>query len=289
MKKNWILAFILVAFMQSFYAQKNESKSSLLQNLVLEKPNTNYQNSNSLAWIENLKVYCVLYSINDKSHFDFFNSKGVFLNTIAANEKLTALWFNEKENLLQASTSDNYNKYSYNFNLKNDTIVADKKIFARLDKQYNEVAIQNVSLSYDSTENVLYNIEFNSQNGAELFVLDFYDIVGATLLFSQFFELPVKIEKINQKTGIYTSNPGYEYGVFNFVDKIVYFFPHNFSQEDYTKPSFAFQFPENCPNPNEFGFAFANNFLWLLDAKTNRWNSYKISFPELEIEETEEE
>ncbi|SDM18144.1 Por secretion system C-terminal sorting domain-containing protein [Catalinimonas alkaloidigena] len=83
--------------------------------------------------------------------------------------------------------------------------------------------------------------------------------------------LPVPTEDVHNAFIAYTGLPGYEIGLYNEQEKVLYYV--NKATGAYAGSS---QLPVNTPSVSLFNLGFANGRLWVFDDATLRWNGYKV-------------
>lgn len=277
MKTFFSIVFTLV-FTLGLFAQKATDDKGLKPQITLSQINQKGASSVSLAWLDNLKIYAAAVSTDSTSWFDFFDKSGKYINSLLANAKVGGLWYNDTQKVLQASTLGDYSVLSYKVFMQKDTLAPNKFTYAEVSLNLEEVYVSNVALCFDTVEQLLYSVEFNDESGMNLFALDFYDLEYGVASFSQLGELPVGISKLNQKTAVYTGRKGFEYGLYNFDDKVVYLYPNDFSQQDYNKVAKTIVLDAEAPAVKEFGVAYTNHLFWLFDKAKGTWSGYKLSF-----------
>jgi hypothetical protein len=85
--------------------------------------------------------------------------------------------------------------------------------------------------------------------------------------------LPVAFSDMNDNSIAYTGNPGYEYGLYDHVERRLLFI---------NKATGAYagycQLPATAPRRTSFGVSYANGYFWLFDAPSNpgTWRSYRV-------------
>lgn len=277
MKKFFSIVFTLV-FTLGLFAQKMADDKGLKPQITFSQINHKGASSVSLAWLDNLKIYAAAVSTDSTSWFDFFDKSGKYINSLPANARVGGIWYNDAQKVLQASTLGDYSVLSYKVFMQKDTLAPNKFTYAEVSLNLEEIYVSNVALSFDTSEQLLYSVEFNDESGMNLFALDFYDLEYGAGSFSQLGELPVGISKLNQKTAVYTGRKGFEYGLYNYGDRVVYFYPNDIGQEDYTKLAKTIILDAEAPAVKEFGVAYTNNLFWLFDKAKGTWLGYKINF-----------
>jgi|GEM_PF-1300274 len=95
-------------------------------------------------------------------------------------------------------------------------------------------------------------------------------------------DLPVPLSALNDNSLVYTGMPGYEYGLYDHVQRRLLFI--NKGTGEYAGYC---QLPASAPRRTSFGLSWANGYLWLFDAPNNpgTWRSYRVFVQEPSVAE----
>jgi hypothetical protein len=83
--------------------------------------------------------------------------------------------------------------------------------------------------------------------------------------------LPVPFSSINSNTLLYTGCPGQELGLFDHVNRRVYFI--NKANGNVNGSS---QLPNTAPTRSSFGVSYANQLFWIYNNSTSSWLSFRV-------------
>lgn len=214
-------------------------------------------NGSAVAWNPNKNIYYTVIAGNADYPIEAFSPSGNNLQSIFAGEDVRGLWYNPKTNCVEINTYSTGTLLSFSLDsdglfLEETNVIADETAMP---------GDQSVG-AYDSMKNLVwyfyegyaYSFKASSGKAGKQVKLD----------------VPVILENLNSTTMIATGKTGFEFGLLDYEDQIIYFFNR---KGDITACS---KLPVEAITNYSFWFSYANDRIFLYNADNRTWTSYRI-------------
>lgn len=249
------LGLFVSLFNANIFAQSPNASASLQLTLQCVGGTTNRA---GIAYNPNQQYY---YSVNagaDSYPIETFSSTGAPLATIASGYSYRGFWWNPNNSTAEGKVWSTFGIGQQNLNASffpagNGVILAagggpDAQSCADYDWVDDEV------LYY-------YNGNIYRYTRVPHAVISSTAVTG----------LPVAVSNLNSNTATYTNIPGMEIGLYDYVNKTLYFI--NKMTGAYVA---SCQLPSTAPASASFQMSFENDYLWLFNTSNYQWEGYNV-------------
>ncbi|MFN6943621.1 MAG: T9SS type A sorting domain-containing protein [Cytophagaceae bacterium] len=213
------------------------------------------QNRMAVAYNPQEKLY---YSTNGGAPnlpIETFSEEGDHLLSNPADFDYRGVWWNPYSNALEGNGLRQSGIWRQNLN------EAGKAISGGMGIIEGTVDLNNQVGDYDFYNNlIVYYIDGKiiRFSGVANEVVDTLHIIGLS-----------DLEKYNSTSVIYTGKKGYDYGVYNFVERKV-----EYIDAESAQVTGSTSLPADAPGESSYRFSFANNQIWLFHQNDREWIGY---------------
>ncbi|MCC6372185.1 MAG: T9SS type A sorting domain-containing protein [Bacteroidia bacterium] len=217
-------------------------------------------NRTGVAYNPCLNLY---YSVNAGSGSypieTFGPNGGSSLSSTSQTSDYRGLWWNNVNNRLEGNTYNSGGVYSNTLNTNgyatSTTTFVSSSTMPNAQSMGMAGIANNIIYYYNSGTVYRYNKTSNA-------------LISSNAISG----LPVATSNLNSYGIIYTGFPGADVGVYDYINRAIYFL--NSTTSAYTA---SCSLPTSAPNPSTFRMGFANNRFFLYDSGTSQWLGYPIS------------
>ena len=216
-------------------------------------------NRSAVAFYPTQNIY---YSVNQGSSSNpietFSYTGGAHLSSTLQTADYNGFWYNFNLGILEGNVFNQSSIIQHSINPVNSFALATTSI----------VAPASMPASQSCGQFDLVNNQIIYYNASTLY--KYSRTTGALSSFLTIMGLPST--SINSTSIIYLGIPGSEVGVYDYLNKRIYFI--NYATGVY---SGSCQLPSSAPTPTSLGVSYANNRLFLFDSANLRWFGYRLS------------